>query len=139
MTAAHGAAIRRSPGSAWGLLASSRAVLDEAMAADSPDERFRLAHLSALRTAAAVLAQRGRPSGVRRRRLVSAWVLMDSVAPDLADWASYFAAGAASRAAIEAGASMVVSAREADDQWRAADEFLALVETSFGMLAPLAC
>ena len=138
MTAAHGAAIRRSPGSVWGLLARSRAVLDEAMAADSPDERFRLAHLSALRTAAAVLAQRGRPSGTRRRRLVSAWVLIESVAPDLADWAAYFAAGASSRAAIEAGASFVVSAREADDQWRAADEFLALVQGSLGLLAPLA-
>lgn len=107
------------------------------MAADSPDERFRLAHLCALRTAAAVLAQRGRPSG-GRRRLVSAWVLIDSVAPELADWAAYFAAGAAARAAIEAGASSVVSARQADDQWRAAEEFLAVVEASLGLVAPLA-
>lgn len=137
MARAHGVAGRRSPGSVQTLLARSRAVLGEAMAADDADERFRLAHLSALRTAAAVLAERGRPSG-GRRRLVSAWVLIESMAPDLADWAAYFAAGAASRAAIEAGASGVVSAREADDQWRAADEFLTLVEASLGLLAPLA-
>jgi hypothetical protein len=126
------------PGQAFVLFDRARGVLAEAAAADSVDERFRLAHLAALRTAAAVLAERGRPASARRR-LVSAWVLIESVAPEYADWAGYFAAGAARRAAIEAGATRVVSAREANDQLRSAWAFLEVVEARFGLLAtPLA-
>jgi hypothetical protein len=121
-------------GSALGLLANARAVLEQAAATTDPSERFRLAHLSALRTAAAVLAQHGRPAA-SRRRLVSVWVLLDKVALEHADWAAYFAAGAPVRAAVEAGVRSAVSARTADDQLRAAGEFLATVEGSLGMLA----
>ncbi|WP_375475065.1 SAV_6107 family HEPN domain-containing protein [uncultured Jatrophihabitans sp.] len=121
-------------GSALSLLSAARAVLLEAVAAREPGERFRLAHLSALRTAAAVSAQRGRPGGVRRK-LVSVWVLLDRVAPEHAEWSAYFAAGASVRAAIEAGALSAVTPRVADDQVRAATEFLALVEGSLGLLA----
>jgi hypothetical protein len=125
-------------GSAAALLGQARLVLAEAAAAAEVGERFRLAHLAALRVAAAVLAERGRPASARRR-LVSVWVLIDSVAPEFAEWARYFAAGAPARAAIEAGSRQVVSAREADDQLRAARDFLGLVEPSLGMLAaPLA-
>jgi hypothetical protein len=123
------------PAQAFVLLARARAVLGEAARADSDDERFRLAHLGALRVAAAVLAERGRPAA-SRRRLLSAWVLIESVAPELADWAAYFAAGAAARAAIEAGANRVVGSREADDQLRSAAEFLRVVESSLSLLAP---
>jgi hypothetical protein len=66
---------------------------------------------------------------------MSVWVLLERIAPEHADWAAYFAAGAAMRAAIEAGAVSAVSARAADDQLRAATEFLALVENSIGLLA----
>jgi hypothetical protein len=101
-------------------------------------ERFRMAHLAALRAAAAVLAERGRPSAARRK-LVSVWVLIDAVAPEFSEWARYFAAGAATRAAVEAGARHAASARAADDQVRAAGDFLRLVQQSLGMLAtPLA-
>ena len=125
-------------GSARGLLVQARSVLAEAAAADSAAERFRLAHLAALRTAAAVFADRGRPVSARRR-LVSAWVLVESIAPELGEWAGYFAAGAAARAAVEAGAVSAVTSRDADDQLRAAGEFLMLVEASLGLLAaPLA-
>jgi len=126
------------PSSVRNLLAQARSVLAEAAAADSGAERFRLAHLCALRTAAVLFAERGRPA-TGRRRLVSAWVLVESVAPEFGEWASYFAAGAAARAAVEAGAVSAVSARDADDQLRAAGEFLVLVEASLGLLAaPLA-
>lgn len=121
-------------GSVADLLRQARLVLDQAGAALEPGERFCLAHLSALRSAAALLALRGRPAS-SRRRLVSVWVLLEKVAPEHAEWAAYFAAGAATRAAVEAGASSAVSARAADDQLRAATEFLALVEGSVGMLA----
>ncbi|MGH8960299.1 MAG: SAV_6107 family HEPN domain-containing protein [Jatrophihabitantaceae bacterium] len=125
-------------GQAFALLERARGVLVEAAAADGPDERFRLAHLAALRTAAAVLADRGRPASARRR-LISAWVLIESVAPEYAEWAGYFAAGAAGRAAIEAGATHVVSSRAADDQLRSAWAFLDVVQARLGLLAtPLA-
>jgi hypothetical protein len=123
-----------SPGTALGLVNQAHVVLREATAATDAGERFRLAQLSALRTAAAVAAQRGRPAA-SRRRLVSVWVLLDRVAPEFAEWAGYFAAGAPVRAAIEAGAMSAVTPRAADDQLRAATEFLALVEGSLGLLA----
>ncbi|MCW2497541.1 SAV_6107 family HEPN domain-containing protein [Jatrophihabitans sp.] len=120
------------------LLAQARAGLrDAALAADIGD-RFSFSHLAALRAAAAVLAERGRPASTRRR-LVSVWVLIDSVAPEFGEWAAFFAAGAPLRAAVEAGAFHAVTSRQADDQYRAASEFVLLVEASLGMLeTPLA-
>ena len=120
--------------STTGLLAQARAVLGQAMSADDPQDRFRLAHLAALRTAAAVIADRGRPASVRRK-LMSVWVLLDRVAPEYAEWSACFVAGASVRAAIDAGARSVVTARSADDQVRASWEFLALVEGSLGLMA----
>src|ERR1700750_1101963 len=66
-------------------------ILTEARAWVDPDERFRLAHLGALRTAAALFADRARPAV--RRRPPNAWILLVPVAPDLGAWARYFAAG----------------------------------------------
>lgn len=123
-----------SRGSTVGLLTQARSVLDDALTHRDPGERFRLAHLAALRAAAAVTASRGRPSSTRRR-LISVWVLLDRVAPEYRDWAALFAAGAATRAAVEAGAVSAVSERVADDEVRAATQFLALVEGSVGLLA----
>lgn len=124
--------------SATALLVQARSVLRQAVITTDVGERFRLAHLAALRIAAALLAQRGRPAAARRR-LVSAWVLLDSVAPEFAEWAGYFAAGAAARAAVEAGSTSAVTTRDADDQLRAAEAFLQLAEQSLGMLStPLA-
>jgi hypothetical protein len=127
-------AIQAPRGSVADLLRHARIVLAEARGSSDPGERYRLAHLSALRTAAAVLALRGRPAATRRR-LMPVWVVLEKVAPEHADWAALFAAGASVRAAIEAGAVSAVSPRAADDQLRAAEEFLALVEGTAGMLA----
>jgi SAV_6107-like HEPN len=121
-------------GSPSALVLQARSVLTDAARADSAAERFRLAHLGALRTAAAVFAERGRPAA-SRRRLISAWVLVDLVAPEFGEWAAYFAAAAPARAAVEAGAVSAVTERDADDQLRAAAEFLYLVESSMGLLA----
>jgi hypothetical protein len=60
-------------------------------------------------------------------------VLLAEVAPELAEWASFFAAGAGKRAAAEAGSRRAVTAREADDLVRDADRFLAVVETALGL------
>ena len=116
------------------LLATSRAALREAQRADSAPERYATAHLAALRAAAAVLAARARPGDVRTRRPTSAWVLLATVAPEMGEWAAYFAAGADKRAAALAGMRSAVTPREADDLLRDAHTFLALVETTLGML-----
>ena len=91
---------------------------------------------TALRTAAAVLAVRTRPAVTKRLRNV--WVLLPQVAPELTEWAAFFAAGAAKRAAAEAGLSRAVLPREADDLLRDAETFLALVETTLGLADPSA-
>jgi hypothetical protein len=112
------------------LVAAARAGLVDAEAAQVARERYALAHLAALRAAAAVLAARARPAQTRRRP-VSAWQLLSSVAPELAEWSEFFAAGATKRAAAEAGRP-VASRREADDLMRDAARFLAAAEAHLG-------
>ncbi|MBV6725703.1 chromosome segregation protein SMC [Nocardioides daeguensis] len=109
--------------------------LSEAVAARDVATRYACAHVAALRAAAALLAARARPEAGRRRAQRNAWVLLADVAPELSEWASFFAAGAAKRAAAEAGSSRAATEREADDLVRDADRFLALVEQALG-LAP---
>jgi SAV_6107-like HEPN len=116
------------------LLSAARRGLVEASSTTVPTERYAAAHLSALRCAAAVLAARARPEDrAVRSRPRSAWTLLPSVAPELAEWAAFFAAGAGKRAAAEAGLSRSVHSREADDLLRDAQTFLALVETTLGL------
>jgi L-fucose isomerase-like protein len=120
------------------LLALARRGLVEAAGTERPGERYATAHLAALRAAAAVLACRARPAGAsaasaRRSRPTSAWVLLATVAPELAEWAGFFAAGARKRAAAEAGLPSAVTPREADDLVRDAETFLAVVETTLGL------
>jgi hypothetical protein len=113
------------PRSADDLLMSSRRSLTEASIAPTAGERYAAAHLAALRAAAAVLAARSRPS-TRRSRVLSVWVVLPQIAPQLGEWAAFFAAGARKRAAAEAGLD-IVSHREADDLVRDADTFLVRV------------
>src|SRR5436190_1571172 len=98
--------------------------------------RYATAHLAALRAAAAVLAARARPAPGRRGRLTSVWVLLTLVAPELSEWAEYFAASAAKRAAAEAGIPRVVTPRQADDLLRAAETFVSVVELALGLAHP---
>ncbi|MGC5031981.1 SAV_6107 family HEPN domain-containing protein [Micromonospora sp. DT229] len=116
------------------LLAVARQGLAEA-ARTSPDGlRYATAHLAALRAAAAVLAARARPAPTRRSRITSVWVLLAGVAPELHEWATYFALAAGKRAAAEAGIPRVVTTREADDLLRAAEEFVAVVESALDLV-----
>nr|WP_149179344.1 SAV_6107 family HEPN domain-containing protein [Streptomyces sp. TRM49041] len=118
------------PPAALDLLAQARAGLAEASTLDSPNERYATAHLAALRTAAAVLAVRGRPeTGPRgRRRIRSAWDVLPETAPELAEWSALFAAGATRRARAEAGIKGAATPRDADDLMRDVAMFLRLVE-----------
>ncbi|GGZ31570.1 SAV_6107 family HEPN domain-containing protein [Streptomyces poonensis] len=118
------------PPAALDLLAQARAGLDEAAGLEAPNERYATAHLAALRTAAAVLAARGRPeTGPRRRaRIRSAWEVLPEIAPELTEWSALFASGAPRRARAEAGIRNAASARDADDLIRDVEMFLRIVE-----------
>ena len=113
--------------------------LREAITTAEVPTRYATAHVAALRAAAALLAARATPTlgQPRRGRSVqkNAWVLLAEVAPELTEWAAFFASGASKRAAAEAGSTRAVTEREADDLVREADRFLAVVEQSLG-LAP---
>jgi HEPN superfamily protein len=115
------------------LLAMARRGLAESVQTSADGLRYACAHLAALRAAAAVLAAWARPEPRRRTRLTSVWVLLVTVAPELAEWAAFFAAGAAKRAAAQAGIARTVTAREADDLVRAAEEFVDVVAGILGL------
>jgi hypothetical protein len=115
------------------LLAISRRGLTEAVHTRPDGLRYAAAHLAALRAAAAVLAARARPEPGRRSRLTNVWFLLAAVAPELSEWAAFFAAGASKRAAAEAGIPRAVTSREADDLVQAAEQFLIVAERSVGL------
>ena len=106
-------------------------ALAEARTEIHADRRYVSAHVAALRATAAVLSVRTRPQSMRRQ--TNAWVLLERVAPELAEWAAFFAAGAAKRAAAEAGHVRVVSDRDADDLVRDVEQFLRVVERLVGL------
>lgn len=117
------------PSSVRDLLADAAQGLRRACSAREPADRFAIAHLAALRAAAAVVAARARPTRGRRG---SVWTLMSRVAPEFAEWAAFFAAGSGTRQAVEAGLPAKVSEREADDMVRQVTAFIALVGDSVG-------
>ncbi|HSV66567.1 MAG TPA: SAV_6107 family HEPN domain-containing protein [Mycobacteriales bacterium] len=121
--------------SAVELVTQARRTLAEAAEQACPADRYAAAHLAALRGAAAMLAARAHPADAPvRRRPTSAWVLLTSIAPELGEWAAFFAAGSRKRAAAEAGSPYAVSPRDADDLVRDVGTFLAVVETSLGVI-----
>lgn len=116
------------------LLLLARQGLAEAAHTQSDGLRYAAAHLAALRAAAAVLAAWARPEPRRRNgRLASVWSLLAVVAPEMEEWAMFFAAGAAKRASAEAGIPRAVSAREADDLVRSAEQFVDVVANAIGL------
>jgi len=115
-------------------LQRARSALLEAELTPRAADRYLAAHHAALRIAAVILAGRSDPAAsVRRARPRNAWALVATVAPELAEWAAYFAATEGKRDAVRAGATAIVTAREADDLVRDAHQLLSLVERS---LAP---
>ncbi len=114
------------PESALSLLAQAERGLENAELEPAAAERFAQAYLSALRGAAALLAMRGRPHRARSRPM-SAWTLLASVAPELREWAAFFASCSATRAAVQAGITRAVTERSADDLVRQVAQFLDLV------------
>jgi len=126
------------PATTHSYLARAAESLSEAVSATEAPVRYACAHVAALRATAALLSARARPTASRGRRpQKNAWVLLTEVAPELSEWATFFAGGAAKRAAAEAGSSRAVAEREADDLVRDADRFLAVVERSLGLVPHL--
>ena len=127
------------PATTHSYLMRAASSLAEAMESGDVATRYACAHVAALQAAAALLAARTVPAvGGRRKPERNAWVLLSRVAPELADWAAFFSAGAAKRAAAEAGSTRAVSAAEADQLVRDADRFLAVVEQSLGLVPHVA-
>lgn len=122
------------PASTHSYLERSAESLKEAITCTDVPQRYALAHVSALRATAALLAARALPTPAAKRRQKNAWVLLSEVAPEFSEWATFFSSGAQKRSAAEAGSRRAVTEREADDLVRDADRFLALVETSLGLV-----
>lgn len=114
------------PEPALTLLAQAERGLAHASLDPEPAERFAQAYLAALRAAAALLAVRGRPHRAHSRPM-SVWTLLASVAPELREWAAFFASWSATRASVQAGITRAVTPRSADDLVRQSGQFLDLV------------
>lgn len=123
------------PAATHSYLSRAASSLQEAITTSEIPMRYACAHVAALRATAALLAARATPalSPRRSRQQKNAWVLLAEIAPEFGEWAAFFAAGAAKRAAAESGSRRAVTEREADDLVRDADRFLGLVEESLGM------
>lgn len=117
-------------GTVLDLVERTRVGLLQACHAETAEERYRLAHLAALRAAAAVLAADARRSPRSGERNV--WAVLPGVAPELAEWAQFFAGTARRRNRVERGESFM-STREADDLVRQVEAFLELVLAHLGL------
>jgi len=114
---------------ALGLLRQAADGLAEAHRHEEPLLRYPAAYLAALRAAAAVLAVRATPQP-RRGATRNVWQLLAEVAPELAEWAAFFAACSSTRAAAEAGIARLVGPRDAADMMRQAEQFVGIVGAS---------
>lgn len=111
---------------ALGLLRQAGDGLAEAHREADPLLRYPAAYLAALRAAAAVLAVRARPRP-RRGAPRDVWRLLAEVAPELGEWAAFFASCSDTRAAAEAGIARLVGRRDADDLLRQSEQFVGIV------------
>ena len=100
-------------------------ALLEAELSTTPADRYLAAHLAAMRTAVTVLAVRAKPR--RSAGPADVWQVLAHLAPEFGEWAAFFAAGRQKRLLVQAGATALVSEREADDLLRDAQDFHDLV------------
>ncbi len=112
---------------ALGLLRQAAEQLAEAHRETEPLRRYPAAYLAALRAGAAVLAMRARPR-TRRGAPRDVWRLLAEVAPELEEWAAFFAGCSRLRIEAEAGIARHVDRRAADDLLRQAEQFVTRVQ-----------
>ncbi|MFC7492113.1 MULTISPECIES: SAV_6107 family HEPN domain-containing protein [unclassified Knoellia] len=113
---------------ALALIEQSRQCLAEAYAAELAAARYVTSQDAAMRAAAALVAGH---SG-RGRSRQDLWPLLTNHAPELGEWADFFALAAVRREEVESR-TVRVSVREADDLLRAAETFVELVTLTLGM------
>lgn len=114
-------------GTVLDLLDRARDGLLQACHSSTPADRYTQAHLAALRAASALIAARTLPS--RRSRPRSVWEVLPTIAPELTEWAVFYAASGRRRLALERG-SDVVTCRDADDLVRQGERFLDIVRAT---------
>lgn len=110
------------------LLAAAGDSLTEAHWATSLRQRYQRTRLAALRAAAAVLAVRGGPR--RGAGPAAVWELLPRVAPELTEWARYFAVALPEELPGEPGPASV---RVVDDLLRDGEEFARVVAGLLGL------
>ena len=114
------------------LLSCAGESLAAAHMARSVPERSSGTRLAVLRAAAAVLAVRGRTTGAAGP--VDVWRLLPQVAPELTEWADFFATVLPEGGARPGhGASGPMSVREVDDLLRQGEDFVRLVAGILGL------
>jgi hypothetical protein len=116
------------------LLRTAVIGLDDAYQAQTPEQRFIAAHLSALRAGAALLAVKAKPS--RSSRIRSVWQMVPGIAPELGEWCAYFDAIGKRRVFIEIGREQVTQ-RQADDLMRDAEAFLDQISRILNVSLPI--
>jgi hypothetical protein len=113
------------PRAAVALLSHAQHGLADADGEADPVERFIASYLSALRAGAAVLAARGRPHRGRAKP-TSVWTLLESAAPELREWAVFFAGHSATQAAAQSGITRGLDVEAADELFRRSGQFVEL-------------
>ncbi|MDF2092348.1 SAV_6107 family HEPN domain-containing protein [Knoellia sp. 3-2P3] len=113
------------------LVERARADLLQACHTRDVTERYRQSRLGAMRAAAALVSARAR--GSRPGGPQSLWELVPAAAPELTEWAEFFAVATARPERLERPARLAVSAREADDLLRQAETFIGLVCRNLGL------
>jgi hypothetical protein len=115
------------------LLARAFRQLDRAASAKARNTIYALSHLAAMHAAGAFVSSRITPEQAgRMSRPDNLWTLLPRVAPELADWSDYFAAGSRKRNRAEHGEEDAVTTDEAEEMLASAHKFLDEIE---GMLA----
>lgn len=113
-------------------------ALSTARTSTECEERYVEAHLAALRAAAAVISARSVPRATsatgtaRRGARCSVWSLLPPLAPELTEWADFFALTARKRVLAQSVPG-TVSEREADDLLRQSAQFVQIVAGLLGL------
>ncbi|KRE40208.1 SAV_6107 family HEPN domain-containing protein [Knoellia sp. Soil729] len=117
---------------ALALLEQSRQCLADAYAAELAAARFVASQDAAMRAAAALVAGQRGPGRRGRGSYQDLWPLLAAHAPELGEWADFFALAAVRRHEVESH-TVRVSVREADDLLRAAETFVEAVTVALGV------
>lgn len=117
------------PAGALSMLVQARTCIHDARTADRSNERYAMAYLAALRAALAVVLARSTfddrsPTSAAR----GVWQSLSALAPELREWAGFFAGHSERRVAAEAG--VPVPPDTAELLFERSNEFLDIVSRS---------